>query len=35
MRIDIQDGAIEELDRILKDKNYGNKGLRIHVAGIG
>ncbi len=35
MRIDIQDRATEELDRILNTKDAENKKLRIHVAGFG
>ncbi len=35
MRIDIQERAIEELDRILETKGDHSKKLRIHIAGFG
>jgi Fe-S cluster assembly iron-binding protein IscA len=35
MRIEIQDRAKEELDKILEAKNAGESSLRIHVAGVG
>ena len=35
VRIDIQDRAGEELDRILEAKNAKESALRIHIAGMG
>lgn len=35
MRIDIQEGVVEELDRMLETKDAKGKSFRIHVAGIG
>jgi Fe-S cluster assembly iron-binding protein IscA len=35
MKVDIQDRAKQELDRILEAKNAKGSGLRIHIAGMG